>query len=224
MRALVLLGLLVLVLPARGEGLPPNAVAYLPVLASEITSAWPSAPMPSALAAQVEQETCISLRSKGCWNPRTELKTSREYGFGLGQLTVTSRFNAWEEVKAMDAGLKAWKWEDRYDPRLQLRALVVKDRFNFDRFPVAATTTDRLAFGLAAYNGGVGGTLGDIKLCRATSGCDPGRWFGHVERTSLKARTKVQGYGQSFFDINREYVRNVLTVRRAKYIQPMGGT
>ena len=225
MRSLLLLGLLVWAWasPALAEQLPPNAKTYLPVLASEIAIRWPAAPMPSALAAQVEQETCISLKSKGCWNPRTELKTNREYGFGLGQLTVTSRFNAWEEVKAMDGGLKDWRWEDRYDPTLQLRALVVKDRFNFDRFKLASSDNDRLAFALAAYNGGLGGIFADVKLCGATKGCDPGRWFGNVEHTSLKARTKVHGYGQSFFAINRGYVRDVLTVRRSKYVEAMGG-
>lgn len=209
--------------PLAAAELPVAAISLIPVLHDEIAARWPELPLPSALAAQVEQETCASLKSKGCWNPRTELKTSREYGFGLGQLTVTSRFNAWEEVRGMDAGLRDWRWENRYDARLQLRALVVKDRFNARSFPSATAYTDRLAFAFAAYNGGVGGTLSDIKLCRATSGCDPGRWFGNVERTSLKARGKVDGYGQSFFDINRGYVRAVLIERRPKYVEPMGG-
>ena len=211
-------------LPVRAVELPPGAVQYMPLLREEIAARWPDLALPSALAAQVEQETCISLTSHGCWNPKTELKTSREYGFGLGQLTVTSRFNAFAEVQGMDSGLKGWKWADRYDPRLQLRALVVKDRTNAHAFHVATSSPeDRLAFALAAYNGGVGGTLADIRLCAHTAGCDPQKWFGHVERTSLKARTKVGGYGQSFFEINRSYVHNVLMVRRGKYVQAMEG-
>ena len=211
-------------LPVRAVELPPGAVQYMPLLREEIAARWPDLALPSALAAQVEQETCISLTSHGCWNPKTELKTSREYGFGLGQLTVTSRFNAFAEVQGMDSGLKGWKWADRYDPRLQLRALVVKDRTNAHAFHVATSSPeDRLAFALAAYNGGVGGTLADIRLCAHTAGCDPQKWFGHVERTSLKARTKVGGYGQSFFEINRYYVHNVLMVLRGKYVQAMEG-
>ncbi|MGE5515073.1 MAG: lytic murein transglycosylase [Bacteroidota bacterium] len=220
---LILSLLAALAAPAAAADVPAAAVPLIPVLRGEIAARWPDLAIPSALAAQVEQETCISLKSKGCWNPRTELKTSREYGFGLGQLTVTSRFNAWDEVRGMDAGLRDWRWEDRYDARLQLRALVVKDRFNARSFATAATPADQLAFAFAAYNGGIGGALSDIKQCRATTGCDPGRWFGHVERTSLKARAKVAGYGQSFFDINRGYVRAVLIERRLKYIEPMGG-
>ena len=65
--------------------------------------------------------------------------------------------------------------------------------------------------------------MSDRRVCQATAGCDPGRWFGHVEKTSLKARAAIKGYGKSFFDINREYVVNVLQVRRSKYIAAMEG-
>lgn len=203
---------------AYGASIPPNAAKYLPILIEEADDVWFEMPLPSALAAQVEQETCISLTHSKCWNPHAELKTSREYGFGLGQLTVTSRFNAFEEVREMDRGLKAWKWEDRYDPRMQLRALVIKDRFNWRQFPDAASVEDQLAFALAAYNGGVGGTRADKKLCSATPGCNPREWFDNVALTSLKAKTKVKGYGKSFFEINREYVYNILKIRRQKYV------
>ena len=218
---LVLAGLLCTLVPAYGQALPSNAQLHLPVLLQEITDHWPDVPLRSALGAQVEQETCSSLKSQRCWNPRTELKTDREYGFGLGQLTVTSRFNAFEEVRGLDPSLKTWKWAERYDPIRQLRALVLKDRFNFDRFPRAATPLDQLAFGIAAYNGGVGGTLNDITLCRATPSCDSGIWTGHVETTSTKSRTKWKGYGQSAFEINRGYVRQILGPRRVKYVGPM---
>lgn len=220
-RLLLLLALMWPAAAALAQSPPAAALPYLPVLSEELDHQWPDAPQRSAFGAQVEQETCLSLKHRSCWNPRTELKTDREYGFGLGQLTITAKFNSWAEVRDMEASLRAWKWQDRFDPRLQLRALVIKDRFNFDRLS-GASPADRLAFALAAYNGGLGGVLSDIKLCKATLGCNPGRWFGHVERTSHKSRTKWQGYGESAYDINRGYVRAVLVTRRLRYVDALG--
>lgn len=201
--------------------LPPLALETIPVLVQEIDRAFPGYPAPEVFAGQIEQETCPSLTSKKCWNPRTELKTEREYGFGLGQLTVTSRFNAWEEVKTMDPSLKPWKWEDRFNVQYQLRALVVKDAWNWRQFPLAADSTERTAFMLASYNGGVGGTINDVKLCKAQIGCDPAQWFDNVELTSSKSRTKWKGYGKSAFEINREYPYNIIYVRSDKYKEVM---
>ena len=68
---------------------------------------------------------------------------------------------------------------------------------------------NRYYFALSAYNGGMGGVLKDRNLCKNTTGCNEDLWFGNVELTSFKSRTKVKGYGQSFYDINRGYVLNV---------------
>ncbi len=201
----------------KADTIPPNALKYAPTLVQEQRQRWTTSPQPHTMAGQVEQETCISLRSAGCWNPHTELKTSREYGFGLGQVTVTKSFNAFNEERALDPSLKDWQWNDRFDPKMQLRGLVLKDHQLYQLVQRAATDDDRLAFAYAAYNGGMGGVLSDRRVCAATSGCDSGRWFGQVERTSLKARASVSGYGQSFFDINRGYVRNILRLRSGKY-------
>ena len=200
--------------------LPPNALKYLPILQAEQRDWWPGMSLPSALGAQVEQETCVSLKSPRCWSPRAELRTSRERGVGLGQITKTSRFDALAEIRAANPhALKGWDWnrDALYDPRFQLRALVLKDLQAWNAMQGAAATQDRLAFTFAAYNGGIGGVLSDRQVCRGTPGCDFGRWFGHVERTSLKAKSVAAGYGKSFYQINREYVVNVLIVRRPRY-------
>jgi membrane-bound lytic murein transglycosylase MltF len=109
-------------------------------------------------------------------------------------------------------------WEKPYDPTLQLRGLVLKDKQGFSLIQGASTDLDRLAMSFAAYNGGSGGLNSDRRACAGTKNCNPGIWFGHVEKTSLKAKTAVHGYGKSFFEINREYVANILVVRRAKYL------
>ena len=221
----LLTGLLFLAFASRATAadLPPNAVKYLPVLAAEQLLHWPDAPLPSALAAQVEQESCPSLKSAKCWNPHTELKTSREYGFGLGQITITSRFDNFKEARKLDSSLRDWQFEDRYDPARQLRTLVLMDRANYLRLAsLIPDRQERLAMSLSGYNGGMGGVLSDRRLCASINGCDPARWWGNVERYSLKNKTAAHGYGKSFFEINREYPRNILFARRVRYAGHFG--
>ena len=207
---------------AYASELPARAYQYIPVLIQEQQAYWPDMPLVSSLPAQVEQETCPSLTSSKCWNPRAELKTSREYGFGLGQLTVTDRFDNFAEARKLDSSLRDWAWEDRYDARRQLRTMVLMDRGHYRSLRQVPDPFERLAMTFSAYNGGLGGVLADRRLCSSVPGCDPNRWFGHVERHSTKARASVAGYGKSFFEINREYVRNILIVRRPKYAAYLG--
>lgn len=206
----------------QAEALPSNALLHLPTLMAQVQTYWPDAPMRSVFAGQVEQETCVSLKSKKCWSPYAELKTAREYGFGLGQITITKSFDNFKEAKKLDSSLKNWQWENRYNAEFQLRTLVLTDRINFGKFGWASDPYERMGFALAAYNGGVGGVLSDRSVCRTVTQCDPARWFGHVEKASRKAKVAASGYGKSFFEINREYVRNILTLRRFKYVPHTG--
>lgn len=206
-----------------GETIPVQAKDHLPALVAAQRSIWPDAPMPSFLAGQIEQESCISLKHSKCWNPRAELRTSRENGIGLGQFTRaynkdgSIRFDKISELAAAHSSLRGWSWETRYDAGYQIKAIVEMDKAIYLRQRGAATERDRLQFSLSAYNGGEGGVLQDRRLCSNTRGCDPSRWSGHVERTSLKSKKPHPGYRQSFFAINREYVHNVVDVRRKKY-------
>jgi hypothetical protein len=222
----LLSGLLFIAFAGRSNAadLPPRAVQYLPALDDEISARWPGMPERSVLGALVEQETCPSLRHAQCWNPRAELKTPREYGFGLGQLTVayradgSERFNAWREVRTQDASLAGWRWEDRHDARMQLRAVVVLNRNCFTRLrPLLADDSNALAMCDAAYNGGFGGMLQERRLCASKPGCDPDQWFDHVENTCTKSRVKWRGYGQSACEINRGHVLAVMVTRRPAY-------
>lgn len=209
MRYVILL-LLCWVLPVHAltdAGMLHRALPYLPTLKAEIARAWPQHPAPATAAAQVEQESL--------WNPNAHLHTAREEGYGLAQFTVTPRFNAINETKALDPSLRGWV--NPYDVPMQLRALVAKDLQCYRLAPPSRTPQDHLAFTYAAYNGGNGGVMSDRRVCLATKGCDPRAWTGNVELTSLKAKTAVSGYGQSFFQINRAYVRNILVVRPVKY-------
>jgi hypothetical protein len=202
-----------------GTTIPENAKKYAPMLKKELQERWPDSPKRSYFAGQIEQETCVSLQSKKCWSPQAELKTSREYGFGLGQVTKTDRFDNFQEAKKLDKSLMPWKWENRFDPVYQIRTLVLMDKSLYNRLP--KEVLDREAFMLSAYNGGMGSVLNDRRLCKSTKGCDPNLWFANVEITSFKSRIKLPGYGEDFFSINRKYVSNILIKRHEKYISIM---
>ena len=213
--------------------IPTNAVPLLPVLGKTIDSVWPDMPMRSFAAAMIEKESCITLTHKKCWNSHAELRTSREYGFGLGQATIayradgTERFNVWKDLTSLDPTLKReWTWENRYDPAMQMRALIVKNRINYSalRFPIA-DQTERMAFLAVYYNSG--SPLVDRNICIRTKGCDPTRWFagiGYTAVSSFTAKSTVvaKGYGRSFATISREYPVNVVIIRRPKYVGAMG--
>lgn len=217
MRALLALVLLVPGL-ALAHPMLERAAPFLPVLKAEQVRHWPAAPIPSFLAGQVEKESL--------WDPRATLRTSREWGAGLMQCTAvyradgSLRFDVCEDLRRAHPELRGWT--DRYDAAYQLRALVLMTRDIFGRVAApVGSRIDQLAFTLSAYNGGEGGVMQDRALCRNTPGCDPRRWFGHVEHHSLKSRVKWRGYGASAFDINRSYVREILFVRRLKYVDAM---
>lgn len=203
--------------------LPPQAYDKIPILKEEIATHWPKVPIPSAIAAQIETESCVTLKHSKCWNVRAELKTDREYGFGLGQITITKKFNVFEELKASNKALADWRWEDRFNARYQLRAIVIKDLQCNNMMRNTATPLDQLKMAVSCYNGGGGGVLKDRRLCSNTAGCDPRVWDGNVELTSFKSRTAVKGYGQSFYAINRGYVKALVELQphRAKYVPYM---
>ena len=191
--------------------------------AAERLAGWPDHPRPEVLPALVEHESCISLRHSRCWNASSRLKSAREEGAGLGQITRawnadgTLRFDALAEMRARHPGLREWSWANVYQrPDLQLRAVVLKSRDDFRALAVIADPVERLAFADAAYNGGMGGVQRDRRACQVTTACDPQRWFGHVEGTCTKSRAALYG-GRSACDINRHHVHDVLVTRSPKY-------
>lgn len=199
------------------DGYVQKFLPYKAMLLREIDRTWPDLSSKEIIPAQIQKETCPSAKSRMCWSPYAELKTSREYGFGLGQLTITSRFDNFKEAKKLDPSLRSWTWENRYLPEYQVRTLLLMNRFNYSRVAWAQDAHSRMAFTLSAYNGGLGGVLSDRTICANTPGCNPAVWFGNVELTSRKSKVAAKGYGLSFFQVNRQYVAHIMGTFRSRY-------
>lgn len=200
--------------------IPERAHAYLPVLKGEIERFWPDHPMPAYFGGLIHHESCITDRHPRCWQPTSRLKSAREEGAGLGQLTRAwradgeLRFDALAEMRQAHPALRELDWATIYQrPDLQLRAVVLKSRGDWMRMPNAH---DRLAFTDLAYNAGRGRVDRDRRACQLKAGCDPGQWFGHVELTCTASRQALYG-NRNACDISRHHVADVLTKKAPKY-------
>lgn len=204
---------------------PTGAYHYCPLLQAEKNKLWPAHAAPAALCSLAEQETCPHLKHPQCWSQNARLKTAREEGAGLGQITRayradgTLRFDALAATKHLDTSLSEWSWDNVYQrPDLALRAIVVINRDCYNRLSRLVTDPQEvLRMCDAAYNGGYVGLQSERRACGLRGGCDPQKWMGNVERVCLKSKTKWKGYGLSACDINREHVHMVFNVRYQKY-------
>lgn len=195
--------------------LPGQAARLLPQLSGELIRFWPSLKPKAFVAAVIEQESG--------WQVRATLRTQRELGCGLGQITLASRadgsvrFDALQESKRLDPSLAGWNWRDCYQEQYQLRGVVLKLRSNDQHCrALMADNLESLACAAAQYNGGAGSVTRRIHLCHARPGCDPQRWFGHLEYQVVQSTRITAGYGESFASINSRYPARVFA-RMAKY-------
>jgi hypothetical protein len=206
----------------NAQEVPKQALPYLPVLKAEQVKYWPQHPAPEQLGGLVDHESACP-RVRSCWSPAAQLKTKREEGAGFGQITRAYRkdgglrFDALAEMRSAHPALGGWSWSNAYQrPDYQLRAVVLKSLDNFKALRMVADPMERLNFADAGYNGGMGGVQNERRACGLSAGCNPQRWFNHVELHCLKSRSAL--YGQrSACDINRHHVRDVVLVRSAKY-------
>jgi len=205
--------------------IPPRAHEHLPTLTAQIRDVWPTMPMPHYFPALIEHESCISLKHSRCWSPTSRLKTDREEGAGLGQLTRafnadgSTRFDALQDSRRLDPrGLNELRWDTVYQrPDLQMRVVVLMSRSTWNRLtPLIPPAHARLAMTDAAYNGGLGGVINERRACALRAACNPNEWFGHVELVCFKS-TRPLYAGRSACDINRHHVHDVLHTRMPKY-------
>ncbi len=203
--------------------IPAKAGAVIALVQALLPAYWPGHPMPDALPAQAEQESCVSLTSRLCMDPTIENHSPRnnnEVGIGVFQITKTNSFDNFAAARNLAPVLHGWTWADRHDLRKQVIAGILMDKADYkscSRWMGGAT--DSYACALSAYNGGLGGFIADRRLCSNTRGCDPSKWFGNIANTSTKGTRPLAGYAKSAREINREYVDSIINVRRPRYTQ-----
>lgn len=204
--------------------IPGKAYVYRSIVIKEVDTFFPDIPNRSYVPALIEHESCITLKHSRCWSATSRLKTSREEGAGLGQLTRaynkdgTERFDALSDLRTRHRRhLAELSWETIYQrPDLQIRSLILMTKDNFKSLYDVANLMERLAMSDAGYNGGMGGLQRERRQCNLTRGCDPGVWFGNVELHCLKSKKPLYA-NRSACDINRHHVKDVLKYRIPKY-------
>lgn len=204
--------------------IPARAFALLPIVQLEANRLSPEITTPEYFGALIEHESCISLMHSRCWSSVSELKTQREQGVGLGQITRAYtktgalRFDSLAELRNQHtAELRELSWSSvKQRPDLQIRAIVLMTKGNFRALYPVQSYQERLKMTDAAYNGGLGGLRSERRACGLSANCDPQLWTGNVELLCLKSKAAL--YGQrSACDINRHHVSDVTQTRMSKY-------
>lgn len=204
--------------------IPINAHKLLPLVREEALRLMPELPYQHYFGALIEHESCIGLKHSRCWSPTSELRSKRELGIGLAQITKaynpdgSIRFDSLDDLrKRHHVELKEMSWETvKFRPDLQIRGLILMTRDNWKGFWQVPDLEARGHFSDAAYNGGKRGVDKERLQCGLTKGCDPKLWFGNVEKICLKS-TKPLYSGRSACDINRHHVHDVFDNRMPKY-------
>ena len=218
--ALVFLGIIALLVtiilvavPSAHSSTLDQARPYLPTLSQAIDAQWPAMPLRHIPAGQIEQESS--------WKEKATLKTSRELGRGLVQMTIAydktgkERFNIYRDAARMRQ-LAAWDWQrDPYNIRYQLTFLVLQDRSNFARVrPYTVNDTEALKCALVCYNAGTGRWLSRRNNARRL-GLPADRWDGGLDGAYSKGEAALL-YGRPLYQAVNEYPR-VVFKRANKY-------
>lgn len=204
--------------------IPPRCEALIQPMLQEIDRIMPDTPSYPYFSALSEHESCVSLTSKRCCAPDSELKSAREQGIGLFQLTRTYRedgsirFDTLTELsQRYRSELKELSWlnvKQRVD--LQLRAGILLIRQNYKALFEVKDPVVRLQMSDNAFNGGLGGLQKERRACGLAKGCDPQLWFDHVEDRCLKSRKPLYA-GRSACDISRHHTKDIFQTRLGKY-------
>lgn len=204
--------------------IPPQAFEHRETIRSELDRYFSEIPDYNYVPALIEHESCLSLRHSKCWNSKSELKTSRERGVGLGQVTVayredgSVRFDTLTNLKNLHKqDLKEASWSTiKNRPDIQIRMIVLLLKGDHKKLYNVPDSTNRLHMTDSAYNGGVGDVLKSRRACGMAKGCNPNVWFDNVETYNVKSNRILYG-NRSAKMINNYHVRDVFFTRLPKY-------
>lgn len=204
--------------------IPPKAFLYNQVIKNQLDITFPKIPTYHYIPSLIEHESCISLRHRKCWEPTSALRTSRETGIGLGQLTKTFRADGSVRFDTLSDMAKAYKVELRelswatihLRPDLQIRTMIIMVRDTYNKLYTITDPIERLKMSDSAYNSGYGSVTKKRRVCSLTKGCDANRWTGHVGLQCLGNNAVIYGK-RSACDINKHHVDDVFNVKLPKY-------
>lgn len=204
--------------------IPPRAYEHRDTIKAELDRLFPTISRYNYIPALIEHESCVTLRSNKCWSSTSELRSARERGIGLGQLTKafnkdgSLRFDSLTEMRnRYRSELKELDWDTVYQrPDVQIRVIVLMTRDNYSKLYDVKEPLERLTLTNVAYNGGLGGLQRERRQCSLVKGCDANKWFGHVERHCLKSKKVLYG-NRSACDINRTHSAKVMLYNLPKY-------
>lgn len=204
--------------------IPPQAFTHKAAIAKELDTHFSQLHERNYVPSLIEHESCITLKHSRCWSSTAQLKSARERGVGLGQVTIayhqdgTVRFDSLNEMRTRyKQALYDANWDTIHQrPDIQIRLIVLMLRDSWNRLGDVKNLDSRMAFMDAAYNGGLGGVNKERRQCSLTKGCDYTQWFGHVEKVCLKSKKPLYA-GRSACDINRHHVQDVLHTKLPKY-------
>jgi hypothetical protein len=205
--------------------IPKNAPILLPTVKQESQRLMPDFTTPWYFAGLIEHESCISLKHSRCWSPTSELKTAREQGSGVGQLTRafnpdgSIRFDSLSDLRRANMSeLKELSWSNvKQRPDLQIRGIILMSRANYKQLYVIKDDYQRMAMMDVSYNAGLGRVKKNRLQCGLAKGCDPQQWFGHVEKQCTASKKPIYA-GRSACDIMNHHAHDVLQVRMPKYM------
>lgn len=207
-----------------GDLVPLKAFKYKEIIQKEINMYFPELYNYNYIPSLIEHESCITLKHKRCWEPTSQLKTARETGVGLGQITKayntdgTIRFDSLADMaKRYKQELYEAKWETIHQrPDIQIRIMILMLKESYKKLYDIKNPEYRMHMVDAAYNGGLGGVLKERRACGLSINCNPNIWFNNVERYCLKSKKALYGT-RSACDINRHHVKDVFYDNLPRY-------